>query len=87
LNEINDAPDHARMLTKILQGIRCKINLIPYNATPNTSYRPSPEERIMTFQEILSQQGYSAFIRSSKGADISAACGQLRGNMQTGVFG
>jgi 23S rRNA (adenine2503-C2)-methyltransferase len=79
LNGINDTPDHAKILTKILQGIRCKINLIPYNTTLNSPYLPSPEEHILAFQNVLSQHGYSAFIRESKGADISAACGQLRG--------
>jgi 23S rRNA (adenine2503-C2)-methyltransferase len=84
LYDINDAPEHAKILTKILQGIRCKINLIPYNATSDNPYRSSPEKRILAFQEILSQHGYSAFIRASKGRDISAACGQLRGHRQAG---
>jgi 23S rRNA (adenine2503-C2)-methyltransferase len=84
LHNINDATEHAKILTNILQGIRCKINLIPYNSTPDSPYRPSSEERILAFQEILSQHGYSAFIRASKGRDISAACGQLRGHRQAG---
>lgn len=87
LDDINDAPEHAKILTNILQGIQCKINLIPYNATSNNPYRASSEARILAFQEILTQHGYSAFIRASKGGDISAACGQLRGNRQAGVPG
>jgi 23S rRNA (adenine2503-C2)-methyltransferase len=82
LDGVNDAPDHARILAQILQGIRCKINLIPYNATPESPYRPSPEMRMLTFQSILARHDYSAFIRVSKGGDISAACGQLRGQTQ-----
>ncbi len=87
LNGINDEPDHARTLAKILRGLRCKINLIPYNATPDNLYQASSEARILTFQSILTQQGYSAFIRASKGDDISAACGQLRGQVLEGVSG
>jgi 23S rRNA (adenine2503-C2)-methyltransferase len=76
---LNDTPDHAVRLTNILRGIRCKINLIPFNATEEISYSPSAEDRILEFQNILLRHDYSAFIRASKGADISAACGQLRG--------
>ncbi len=87
LDGINDAPDHARTLAKILRGIRCKINLIPYNASPDSPYSPSSEARMLTFQGILSRHDYSAFIRASKGRDISAACGQLRGQCRAGVSG
>jgi 23S rRNA (adenine2503-C2)-methyltransferase len=76
---VNDAKEHAIGLTRLLRGIRCKINLIPYNATRETLYAPSPEKRIIDFQEILLAHNFSTFIRASKGADISAACGQLRG--------
>lgn len=81
LRGINDAPDHARTLSAILQGIRCKINLIPYNAVPGSPYQASSDEGILAFQNILAQRGYSAFIRASKGSDIAAACGQLRGSL------
>jgi 23S rRNA (adenine2503-C2)-methyltransferase len=79
INNVNDAREHAVNLVKLLRGIRCKINLIPYNFTSEIPYTPSPEERIIEFQEILLHHNYSTFIRTSKGADISAACGQLRG--------
>ena len=85
LDGINDAPDHARALARILRGIRCKLNLIPYNASPDSPYLPSSETRTLTFQSILSQHDYSVFIRASKGRDISAACGQLRGSRQPDV--
>lgn len=80
LDKVNDSPEHAVSLTNILRGIRCKINLIPFNSTGETPYIPSSEERMLEFQKILLHRGYSAFIRASKGADISAACGQLRGH-------
>jgi 23S rRNA (adenine2503-C2)-methyltransferase len=79
LDTINDSPDHAAILANILRGIRCKINLISLNVTPGSPYTPSPEDRMLTFQDILLRRGYSTFIRASKGADILAACGQLSG--------
>jgi 23S rRNA (adenine2503-C2)-methyltransferase len=79
LDTINDSPDHAAILADSLRGIRCKINLIPLNVTPGSPYTPSPEGRMLTFQDILLRRGYSTFIRASKGADILAACGQLSG--------
>jgi len=79
LDNINDSPEHAVTLSNILRGIRCKINLIPLNVTTEIPYTPSSEDKILRFQDILLQRGYSAFIRASKGADISAACGQLSG--------
>ncbi len=78
-DQINDSLDHARQLTEVLRGIRCKINLIPLNITPSSPLRSSPKSAILTFQEHLLKHNYSTFIRASKGADISAACGQLSG--------
>jgi len=82
LDQINDTPEHANTLAAILQGIRCKINLIPLNPTSETPYRPSSEKTMLAFQEVLLKRGYSTFLRASKGADISAACGQLSGKHQ-----
>ena len=83
LDQINDTPEQARTLAALLRGIRCKINLIPLNPNASAPFRPSSEQTILTFQNILINQGYSVFIRASKGADISAACGQLRGKYQS----
>ncbi len=79
IHKINDSPDHARTLAGLLRGIRCKINLIPLNQTPETPFVSSYQETILAFQNLLTEQGYSAFIRASRGPDILAACGQLRG--------
>lgn len=87
LDKINDSPEHAVTLANILQGIRCKINLIPLNVTADIPYTPSPGDTILRFQDILLQRGYSTFIRVSKGADISAACGQLTGCRVAGMQG
>ena len=83
LDQINDTLEQARTLAALLRGIRCKINLIPLNPNASTPFRPSSEKTILAFQNILIDQGYSVFIRASKGADISAACGQLRGRYQS----
>ena len=74
---INDSDDQARELARILRGIPCKINLLPYNESPTLPYRSPSRERILSFQKILMNARYSVFIRSSRGSDISAACGQL----------
>ena len=75
---INDSGEAAQKLSKILRGIRAKINLIPFNPHPASDFRPSEEINILKFQEILISNHYTAIIRKSKGCDISAACGQLR---------
>jgi 23S rRNA (adenine2503-C2)-methyltransferase len=82
LDQVNDALEHADQVAQMLRGIRCKINLIPFNATAETAFKASAEASILAFQERLLQHGYSTFIRASKGADISAACGQLSGQRQ-----
>jgi 23S rRNA (adenine2503-C2)-methyltransferase len=78
LDGVNDSPDDAKRLIRLLHGIRCKINLIPFNATPDLPDRPSPRERVEAFQRVLYEAGLIATIRESRGKDISAACGMLR---------
>ncbi len=73
LQGVNDSDHDARELVRILKGIPCKINLLPYNQAPGL---PSAE-RLLAFQKILLDAHYTVFIRTSRGADISAACGQL----------
>lgn len=78
LDGVNDTLEDARRLVRLLRGARCKINLIPFNATPDLPDRPSPRERIEAFQQILCDAHLTATIRESRGRDISAACGMLR---------
>jgi len=78
LDGVNDSPEDARRLAKLLRGIRCKVNLIPFNATPDLPDRPSPRERVEAFQKTLHDAGLTATVRESRGRDISAACGMLR---------
>ncbi len=76
---INDAPEQARQLARLLRGFRAKINLIPFNPHPDLPCAPPPETRILAFQEILREANYTVFIRESRGQEIRAACGHLAG--------
>ena len=78
LDGVNDSPADAKRLARLLHGIRCKINLIPFNATPDLPDRPSPRGRVEAFQQLLCDVHLTATIRESRGQDISAACGMLR---------
>lgn len=73
----NDSADDAVRLSRLLQGIRCKINLIPFNEFPNSPFRRPTNDVIATFQTILRQKGYDVFIRQNRGRDVWGACGQL----------
>jgi len=75
---INDSLDDARRLVKLLQPIRCKINLIPFNPHEGCEFERPSEAAIKAFYDILFAKNYTVIIRRSKGQDISAACGQLR---------
>ena len=77
LKDVNDSDEDARELAKILRDIPCKINLLPYNESPGIPYKSPSRNRVYAFQKIVRDSGYSVFIRSSRGDDISAACGQL----------
>jgi len=76
---VNDSSLDAERLLRILRGIPSKVNLIPLNEAPEIPFKKSPEERVKQFQEILMEGGLTAIVRNSKGKEISAACGQLRG--------
>jgi 23S rRNA (adenine2503-C2)-methyltransferase len=73
----NDGPEDARRLARRLQGLRCKVNLIPFNAWEGAAFRRPAEDRIRTFQRLLLDAGLTATVRWSKGEDVGAACGQL----------
>ena len=81
IDGVNDHPDHARQLVKLLRRLPSKLNLIPFNPFPGTEYRCSPERRIREFQEIVMQGGLIATVRKTRGQDIDAACGQLAGKV------
>lgn len=81
---INDNPAMARELTRLLRGLRAKVNLIPFNPHPDLPFAAPDPARVLEFQEIIRQAHYPVFIRESRGQDIAAACGQLAGNRPSG---
>ena len=78
LKGVNDSADEARALVKLISGIPAKINLIPFNPWPGTDYVCSDWKAIETFAAILNRAGYASPIRTPRGRDILAACGQLK---------
>ncbi len=76
---VNDSSQDSKRLVKILTGIPSKVNLIPLNEAPGIPFKRPSEEKIKLFQEILMEGGLTTIVRASKGAEISAACGQLQG--------
>ena len=76
---VNDDPAMARELTRLLKGLRAKVNLIPFNPHPELPFAAPAPARVLEFQEIIRQAHYPVFIRESRGQDIAAACGQLAG--------
>jgi 23S rRNA (adenine2503-C2)-methyltransferase len=78
LKDINDSLDEAKALVRLLKGIPAKINLIPFNPWPGTRYECSDWDRIETFSEIVFDAGYASPVRTPRGRDILAACGQLK---------
>lgn len=81
LDGINDSEQHARGLAKLISGIPCKVNLIPFNPFPQTEYRRSPLAAINRFREVLLQKRIITITRKTRGDDIDAACGQLAGKV------
>lgn len=77
---VNDQPEHARQLSRLLSRVPSKINLIPFNPFPGSHYQRPSDEAIETFKQILQNKRYVATVRKTRGDDIDAACGQLAGN-------
>ena len=78
LRDVNDSIDDAKALIKLLKGIPAKINLIPFNPWPGTNYQCSEWETIEKFADYINDAGYASPIRTPRGRDILAACGQLK---------
>ena len=78
LKDVNDTDDDARRLIKLIKGIPAKINLIPFNEWPGSPYERSDWDRIQKFADIIYKAGYASPIRTPRGEDIMAACGQLK---------
>jgi 23S rRNA (adenine2503-C2)-methyltransferase len=78
LKGVNDSPAEARALVKLLEGIPAKVNLIPFNAWPGAPFECSSDAAIATFGDIVNAAGYASPVRTPRGRDILAACGQLK---------
>jgi 23S rRNA (adenine2503-C2)-methyltransferase len=81
LKGVNDQPEHARQLIKLLRNVPSKINLIPFNPFPNTQYERSSQSTIDSFRDQLISKGINTITRKTRGDDIDAACGQLAGEV------
>ncbi|MAZ86489.1 MAG: 23S rRNA (adenine(2503)-C(2))-methyltransferase RlmN [Cellvibrionaceae bacterium] len=79
INHVNDRPHHAHELAHLLRDIPVKINLIPFNPFDQSDYRRVSNNALRTFQDILIKAGYTTTVRTTRGDDIDAACGQLAG--------
>ena len=78
LNGVNDSPQNAREVVRLLNGIRAKVNLIALNPGPDIPFATPDEQRVLAFQQILVDANIPAFVRRPRGRDIFAACGQLK---------
>jgi 23S rRNA (adenine2503-C2)-methyltransferase len=82
MKDVNDKPEHAKGLIKLLRKVPSKLNLIPFNPFPGTQFERSDESTIRAFQKIVLDGGVLATVRRTRGDDIDAACGQLVGKVQ-----
>lgn len=79
MDKVNDQPEHASQLVELLKDFPCKINLIPCNPFPGSEYKRPSNFAVRAFQERLVKAGYNVMVRTTRGEDIDAACGQLVG--------
>ncbi|MEE4255310.1 MAG: 23S rRNA (adenine(2503)-C(2))-methyltransferase RlmN [Desulfuromusa sp.] len=82
IGDVNNSMADAKRLVKLLHGVRCKVNLIAYNEHDGADFVAPSEESVKAFQSYLLQRDIVATLRASKGQDISAACGQLKGKLE-----
>jgi 23S rRNA (adenine2503-C2)-methyltransferase len=78
---VNDRPEHARQLIKLMRRLPAKVNLIPFNPVTGTRFERSTSEDIRAFQKILLDANVLTMVRRTRGDDIDAACGQLKGQV------
>ena len=81
MDQVNDRSAHARELGVLLKDLPCKINLIPFNPFPGSDYKRVTNTALNRFRDILSAEGYTVTVRTTRGDDIAAACGQLAGEV------
>ncbi len=78
LSGVNDEPRHASRLAAIARRLRANVNLLRYNPVPGLDFRRPNSEQTYAFQRLLREAGVNAHVRTSRGRDVQAACGQLR---------
>ena len=81
IDKINDRSHHAKELAQLLKDLPCKINLIPFNEFEGSGYKKVTNTALNRFRDILVSEGYTVTVRTTRGDDIAAACGQLAGNV------
>ncbi|OPY66344.1 MAG: Dual-specificity RNA methyltransferase RlmN [Syntrophorhabdaceae bacterium PtaU1.Bin034] len=77
LKDVNDSLDDAKTLVQLLKGVKCKINLIPYNESPYSEFKSPDPEAVKQFQSYLIERHFTAIVRDSRASDIGGGCGQL----------
>jgi 23S rRNA (adenine2503-C2)-methyltransferase len=82
LGGVNDQPEHARELLRLVRNVPCKFNLIPFNPFPDSDLTKPERETVVRFCKILNEGGVVTTIRKTRGDDIDAACGQLAGEVK-----
>ena len=87
IDGVNDSIEHAKELVKVLKGVSCKINLIPFNPFDGSNYLRSPEKTIQAFKDFLIQKGMITTLRITRGDAIDGACGQLVGKLTKSIRG
>lgn len=81
MDRVNDRSEHARELAELLRELPCKINLIPFNPFPGADFKRVTNSALNRFRDILHDEGYTVTVRTTRGDDIAAACGQLAGEV------
>ena len=86
LKDVNDSDECAHKLAKLLEGLNCYVNIIPYNKTRSTDFEPSSKERIAQFFDILKKYGLNVTVRREFGGNMNAACGQLSSDYRKSCY-
>ena len=82
LGGVNDSPEQARALIRLVRSVPCKFNLIPFNPFPDSDLKQPRREDVLAFAKILNDAGIVTTVRKTRGDDIAAACGQLAGEVK-----
>jgi len=83
---VNDTPHHVKELARLLNGIRCRVNLIRFHSIPDTDLQSPDDAKVIAFRDALNAKGITATVRASRGQDIQAACGLLSTAALSGKF-